>query len=353
MEKLLNGHPQLYHLEKKENTDKTKFINNYKNIKTIYRGKFSKVILCEKDNERFALKKYDKRLLERMRDFGKDENNRMVIKSKFEDFLKELAIIMDIHHKYCLSFEGIITDYNYIYIVNKYFENECILNFDDYFYVLKKEEKTFIPIPVIKYIIKIVLEAFLYLHKEKNICHRDVKPSNILLNKHGEITLADFGESEYMKDKKIKGTKGTFQFMSPELFSKSKSFDGEKVDIWALGITLYTLYFRVVPFKEKKTLCELFDEIQECKISYHENRSHFLSEITKEQYTEGNNMKLQKEDLEFLKGLLNKDWEKRFSIQDALKHQWLKDVDPRHIQKYAMDLYEKRTKQETVTENIK
>lgn len=42
-------------------------------------------------------------------------------------------------------------------------------------------------------IAKLVLVGMSYLHKELHIIHRDVKPSNLLVNKEGQVKIADFG----------------------------------------------------------------------------------------------------------------------------------------------------------------
>ncbi|SOV84220.1 protein kinase 7, putative [Plasmodium sp.] len=145
--------------------------------------------------------------MKKKRDFTKTNNNKISIKSKYDDFKNELQIITDIKNEYCLTCEGIITNYDEVYIIYEYMENDSILKFDEYFFVVDKKYTCFIPIQVIKCIIKSVLNSFSYIHNEKIFCHRDVKPSNILMDKNGRVKLSDFGESEYMVDKKIKGSR--------------------------------------------------------------------------------------------------------------------------------------------------
>nr|2PML_X Chain X, Ser/Thr protein kinase [Plasmodium falciparum]2PMN_X Chain X, Ser/Thr protein kinase, putative [Plasmodium falciparum]2PMO_X Chain X, Ser/Thr protein kinase [Plasmodium falciparum] len=342
MKDILSNYSNLIYLNKYVK-EKDKYINDYRIIRTLNQGKFNKIILCEKDNKFYALKKYEKSLLEKKRDFTKSNNDKISIKSKYDDFKNELQIITDIKNEYCLTCEGIITNYDEVYIIYEYMENDSILKFDEYFFVLDKNYTCFIPIQVIKCIIKSVLNSFSYIHNEKNICHRDVKPSNILMDKNGRVKLSDFGESEYMVDKKIKGSRGTYEFMPPEFFSNESSYNGAKVDIWSLGICLYVMFYNVVPFSLKISLVELFNNIRTKNIEYPLDRNHFLYPLTNKKSTCSNNF-LSNEDIDFLKLFLRKNPAERITSEDALKHEWLADTNIEDLREFSKELYKKRKK---------
>ena len=88
--------------------------------------------------------------------------------------------------------------------------------------------------------------AIEYLHKN-NIIHRDVKTSNIFLDRGDRIVLGDFGVSKILLDKQFTSTCiGTPYYMSPELFAKQNY--SKEVDIWALGCVLYELITFIPPF---------------------------------------------------------------------------------------------------------
>ena len=77
-----------------------------------------------------------------------------------------------------------------------------------------------------------------YLHAEKKIIHRDVKPSNILLNTDGSVKIGDFGVSGRLADSvaKCDSWVGTVTYMSPERISgEAYAFDS---DVWSLGLAL-------------------------------------------------------------------------------------------------------------------
>jgi hypothetical protein len=82
-----------------------------------------------------------------------------------------------------------------------------------------------------------IVRGLAYLHA-RGIMHRDVKPENVLVNKHGVIKLGDFGISRQMNEavQKTKTLVGTPQYLSPEVVTAGDSGYGVKVDVWGLGM---------------------------------------------------------------------------------------------------------------------
>lgn len=107
---------------------------------------------------------------------------------------------------------------------------------------------------VCQYILLKILNAVEALHK-KGICHRDLKLENLIfVGDNYELKLIDFGFSAKFLTKKNQKKKlmkivGTPFYISPEILER-KSYDGEKADIFSLGVILFTLMTKNFPFEK-------------------------------------------------------------------------------------------------------
>ena len=95
-----------------------------------------------------------------------------------------------------------------------------------------------------------ILLAMEYLHS-KNIIHRDLKLSNILLTAKMEVRLCDFGLAIENGGDGQQSVCGTPNYIAPEVLMKKKGSYGFEVDIWSFGVILYTLLYHKTPFEEE------------------------------------------------------------------------------------------------------
>ena len=106
------------------------------------------------------------------------------------------------------------------------------------------------------------LNALHYLKSVHDIIHRDVKPSNILINKNGQIKMCDFGISKQLVEScaQTRGA-GPTAYISPErLDIDLKEYD-VRADVWSLGITVIELLTGKLPYSQCQSDIEVMSKI--------------------------------------------------------------------------------------------
>ncbi|KAM6163765.1 dual specificity mitogen-activated protein kinase kinase 3-like [Rhynchocyon petersi] len=86
-----------------------------------------------------------------------------------------------------------------------------------------------------------IVRALEHLHSKLSVIHRDVKPSNVLINKEGHVKMCDFGISGYLVNSLAKTMDaGCKPYMAPERINPELNQKGYNVksDVWSLGITM-------------------------------------------------------------------------------------------------------------------
>ncbi|XP_062285224.1 PAS domain-containing serine/threonine-protein kinase [Scomber scombrus] len=101
--------------------------------------------------------------------------------------------------------------------------------------------------PLASYIFRQLVAAVFYL-RNKNILHRDIKDENIIIDKCFHIRLIDFGSATMMAPGKLfYNFFGTLEYCSPEVL-QGNPYEGSELEMWSLGVLLYTLLFSENPF---------------------------------------------------------------------------------------------------------
>ncbi|XP_059201242.1 PAS domain-containing serine/threonine-protein kinase [Centropristis striata] len=101
--------------------------------------------------------------------------------------------------------------------------------------------------PLASYIFRQLVAAVFYL-RTKNILHRDIKDENIIIDKCFHIRLIDFGSAAMMAPRKLfYNFCGTLEYCSPEVL-QGNPYEGPELEMWSLGVLLYTLLFSENPF---------------------------------------------------------------------------------------------------------
>ena len=105
---------------------------------------------------------------------------------------------------------------------------------------------------ICRYFFKQMLFGLHYLHKS-GISHRDLKPENVCLDHEGNTKIVDFGFAAPLEGRDGSGFnrtfKGTLAYMAPEIIER-KPYQGESVDLFALGCILFVMRSGSMPFDQ-------------------------------------------------------------------------------------------------------
>jgi len=110
-----------------------------------------------------------------------------------------------------------------------------------------------------------LMSAVAYLHSN-GIVHRDLKPENVLLDRNLAVKLTDFGlcavpGKTRINKPTLKTLCGSPAYCAPELL-RGPPYIGSKVDVWSLGVMLFVLLAKELPFYSKNVK-ELYKKIQD------------------------------------------------------------------------------------------
>ncbi|XP_036961748.1 serine/threonine-protein kinase MARK1 isoform X4 [Acanthopagrus latus] len=219
-------------------TDEQPHVGNYRLLKTIGKGNFAKVKLARHTltGREVAIKIIDKTQLN---------------PTSLQKLFREVSVMKILNHPNIVKlFEVIETDKT-LYLVMEYASGGEVFDYLVAHGRMKEKEA--------RAKFRQIVSAVEYCH-QKRIVHRDLKAENLLLDADMNIKIADFGFSnEFTLGSKLDTFCGSPPYAAPELF-QGKKYDGPEVDVWSLGVILYTLVSGSLPF-DGQNLKELRERV--------------------------------------------------------------------------------------------
>eukprot|EP00092_Neocalanus_flemingeri_P033909 GFUD01036873.1.p1 GENE.GFUD01036873.1~~GFUD01036873.1.p1 ORF type:complete len:768 (-),score=133.17 GFUD01036873.1:744-3047(-) len=213
-------------------------IGKYRLLKTIGKGNFAKVKLAKHipTGKEVAIKIIDKTQLN---------------PGSLQKLFREVRIMKTLDHPNIVKLFQVIETEKTLYLVMEYASGGEVFDYLVLHGRMKEKEA--------RAKFRQIVSAVQYCHQKK-IIHRDLKAENLLLDSEMNIKIADFGFSnEFVPGNKLDTFCGSPPYAAPELF-QGKKYDGPEVDVWSLGVILYTLVSGSLPF-DGSTLRELRERV--------------------------------------------------------------------------------------------
>ena len=188
-------------------------------------------------------------------------------------FINEIKILEILHHPHIIAFEHFFEDKENVYILTEKFQNQTLKE-------LLNRRGHLTELEVQCYLVQII-KAMKYL-RSHNIIHRDLKLGNLYINDKMELKLGNFTLStklEFEGERKWTVC-GTPNYIAPEILNiKTRMGYSYEVDIWSLGVIIYTLIIGRPPFQENNAE-NTYKKIKKSEYSFPENA--IISETAKD-----------------------------------------------------------------------
>lgn len=220
--------------------------------------------------------------------------------------MNEVNIMKGLEHPCVIKMHDIVNKADSVFMVLEFMKGGDLLN--------RIIQNKYLPEQNAKLFFLQMCHAVKYLHA-KDITHRDLKPDNILLLNNDEETLlkvSDFGMSKFVqKDSVLRTLCGTPLYVAPEvLLTGGRGSYTPKVDIWSLGVVLYTMLSGTLPFSDEYGT-QATEQIKRGRFTFRHRSWKTVSPQAKK----------------LIYDILTIDPNSRPSIDDILNSSWLRDQE--------------------------
>ncbi|RVD92700.1 Ser Thr kinase Kin1 [Tubulinosema ratisbonensis] len=218
--------------------------------------------------------------------------------------LRETVISLFVRHPNIVRLIDFNYDENYFYLIFEYAEG-----FQLYDLILESGRMSEIDC---RRIFRQIISAVVYIHKN-GVAHRDLKIENILVDINGNVKLIDFGLANFYDE--LNGLRtfcGSLYFAAPELL-KGYIYKGNVIDVWSLGVILYTMACGFVPFDDK-SIYVLQEKIKNSDYQLPKHLSLPLKNL--------------------ISKMLTKNFQDRIDLEEIIEDEWLNENYSTKIETY-------------------
>jgi serine/threonine protein kinase len=243
---------------------------------------------------------------------------KIILKSSIEGeaaltrLTRELNFLKQMHHPFIAEFYEFLEDDQTYYYVMEFAPRDSLLN-----HMMKNGPLSEVQA---RHYFSQLISVLEYMHTELHVCHRDVKPENLVLDRHNNVRVIDFGLSNQFTatNPQLRTACGSPPYAPPEMIKRQPYT--QAADIWSSGILLYAMVTATLPFDDDD-VSVLFKKIVTQEIVY----PTFLSPDL----------------VNLLQRMLMKNPADRITLDGIKHHEWFAEAQYESL--FAMHLGEKST----------
>ncbi|KAI5190888.1 polo-like kinase 1 [Nematocida sp. AWRm77] len=218
-----------------------------------------------------------------------------------QKLLSEIKIHLSVTHKNIVKLYTYFEDKSFVFLIMEICHNKSMMD-------LLRKSKVIEEKYVRVFLLQIV-SALEYLHKECSVVHRDMKLANLFLDENFNIKVGDFGLAAVIdKEERKKTICGTPNYIAPEVLFNSTDGHSFEVDIWSVGVILYTMIVGKPPF-QKSDVKEIYRSIKT------------------NSYTYDPDCKISNSAKKLISGLLELDPKKRLTLGEISNSEFIREIE--------------------------